>query len=228
MARVAGLDRCSWWSPCCSISDGLDDDGNAKLFQFSFGRRRGTNLAALFDEAHIVVGLVAVDEMAEALAGLRIGDRLLPLALVGVDHVLHLRFQFGGEPELVLHHDVDEVLETALQAVAPYAGALEPGPWADGEHQEAVDVSDERRLVEIGREQLGVARLHAAVAAHVEVPALLGRDDADVLALRLRAFAGAARDREFELVRRAQALVAVLDLDRESDRVADAVAAPGR
>jgi hypothetical protein len=73
-----------------------------------------------------------------------------------------------------------------------------------------------------------VARLHAAVAAHVEVPALVGGDQADVLALRLGAFAGAAGDAELDLVRRAQALVAVFQRDREADAVAHAVAAPGR
>ena len=41
--------------------------------------------------------------------------------------------------------------------------------------------------------QLGVLRLHAAVAAQVEVLALLGGDDAEVLALRLGALARAAR-----------------------------------
>jgi hypothetical protein len=65
-------------------------------------------------------------------------------------------------------------------------------------------------------EQLGVARLHAAVAAHVQVPALFGGDDADVLALRLGAFARAAGDAELDLVRRAQALVAVLERDRQA------------
>src|SRR3954467_5929700 len=70
-------------------------------------------------------------------------------------------------------------------------------------------------------------RLHAAVAADVQVPALLGGNDADVLALRLRALASAARHRHLDLVRRAQAAVAVLDRDRHRDRVLHAVAAPG-
>ena len=90
-------------------------------------------------------------------------------------------------------------------------GALQPVGGADVEHQEAVDVPDQRLLVEIGGEQLRVLRLHAAVAADVEVLALLGGDDAEVLALRLGALARAARHRRLELVRRAQALVAVLD-----------------
>src|SRR3954469_25210525 len=70
-------------------------------------------------------------------------------------------------------------------------------------------------------------RLHAAVAAHVEIPALLGGDHADVLALRLGAFARAAGDGHLDLVRRAQATVAVLDVDRHRHRVLHAVAAPG-
>ena len=72
-----------------------------------------------------------------------------------------------------------------------------------------------------------MARLHAAVAADVQVPALLGGDHADVLALRLGAFARAAGHGELELVRRAQALVAVLQLDRQAHAVLHAVAAPG-
>src|SRR5262245_55386428 len=69
--------------------------------------------------------------------------------------------------------------------------------------------------------------LHPAVAADVEIPPLLGGDDADVLALRLGAFARAARHRHLDLVRRAQAAVADLDVDRHGHRVLHAIAAPG-
>src|SRR4051812_1246276 len=69
---------------------------------------------------------------------------------------------------------------------------------------------------------------HPAVATDVEIPALLRGDDADVLALRLGAFARAAGDGHLDLVRRAQAAVAVFDVDRSGDRVLHAVAAPGR
>src|SRR5690606_41590146 len=69
--------------------------------------------------------------------------------------------------------------------------------------------------------------LHAAVAAYIEVPALLGGDHPDVLALRLGAFAGAAGDAELDLVRRAQPLVAVLQRQGHADAVLHAVAAPG-
>ncbi len=48
---------------------------------------------------------------------------------------------------------------------------------------------DQRRLVEVLGQQLGVCRAHAAVAADVEVPAPLGGDDPDVLALGLGALA---------------------------------------
>ncbi len=56
----------------------------------------------------------------------------------------------------------------------------------------------------------------------------LGGDDADVLALCFRAFAGTAGDAELDLVRRAQALVAVLQFNGQADGIVDAVAAPGR
>src|SRR5690606_1053608 len=82
-------------------------------------------------------------------------------------------------------------------------------------------------VVEVGGEQFGVPRAHAAVAGDVEVPALFGGDHADVLALRLGAFAGAAGHPELDLVRRAQALVAVLQAQRHADAVLHAVAAPG-
>ncbi len=68
----------------------------------------------------------------------------------------------------------------------------------------------------------------AAVAADVQVPADLGGDDAEVLGPGLRALAGAAGHPALELVRGAQAPVAELELDRETDRVLHAVPAPGR
>jgi len=46
-----------------------------------------------------------------------------------------------------------------------------------------------------------VAGTEAAVAAEIEVPALLGGDDAEVLAAGLGALAGAATDAALELVR---------------------------
>src|SRR5262249_14612279 len=95
-------------------------------------------------------------------------------------------------------------------------------------HQEAVDVSDAGLLVEVGGEQVGVARLGAAVAADVEVPALLRGDDSEVLGLGLGALADAAGHGRLDLVRGADALVAGLDADGEADGVLHAVAAPGR
>ena len=98
-------------------------------------------------------------------------------------------------PERVVDDHAAQVVDAALEVVEPAGGALQPIGGADVEHQEAVDVADQRLLVEVGGEQVGVLRLHAAVAADVEVPALLGGDDAEVLALRLGALARAAGDR---------------------------------
>ncbi len=70
-------------------------------------------------------------------------------------------------------------------------------------------------------------RLRAAVAADVQVVALLGGDQADVFALRFGTLADAAGDGHLDLVRCADALVAILDADREADGILHAVAAPG-
>ena len=70
--------------------------------------------------------------------------------------------------------------------------------------------------------------LEAAVAAHVEVPAELGRDDPDILAAGLGALSGAAGHPELELVRRAQPAVAQLQVDRHGDGVLHAEPAPRR
>src|SRR5690606_10618431 len=64
-------------------------------------------------------------------------------------------------------------------------------------------------------------------AAHIEVPAALGGDDAHVLALGLGTFAGATGNRHLDLVRRAQSAIAFLHLDGHGDAVLYAVAAPG-
>ena len=71
-------------------------------------------------------------------------------------------------------------------------------------------------------------RGEAAVAADVEVPAVVGRDDADVLAAGLGALARAAGDAQLDLVRGPQPPVAQLQRDGEADGVLHAVAAPGR
>src|SRR5467141_172460 len=199
------------------------------LCNFSFPLRRagGTDLAALGDEDDVAIGLVAVHEMAEALHHLRVVDRLLPLALVAVDQLLDVRLELGADAERVLAHHLAHIVDAALQVLQPHAGALQPVAGADVEHEEAVDVLNQFLFIQILCKQISVSRLHAAVAAHVQVPAFFRGDDADVLALRLGALARAARDRHLHLVRRADAAVAVLDRDRERHRVLHAVAAPG-
>src|SRR3990172_289205 len=176
------------------------------------------DLAALGDEHHVRVGRVAVHEVPETLENLRVADRFLPLALVGLDQLLHVRFELGGDAERVLANYLAHVIDPAFQVLQPHARALQPVAGADVEHEEAVDGADERLVVQICREELRVARLHSAVAANVEVPAALGGDDAHVLALCLGALARAARDRHLHLVRRADAAVARLEPDRHRHR----------
>ena len=166
--------------------------------------------------------------MAEALERHRILDGHLPFAGVVVDDARHVGFELGADAERVLADHLAHVVDAAFQVLEPGRSALQPVAGADVEHQEAVDVPDQRGCIEIARQQVRVPRLHAAIAADVEIPAVLGGDDADVLALRLGAFARAAGHRELDLVRRAQSLVAILEIDGEAHRVLHAVAAPGR
>ena len=60
-----------------------------------------------------------------------------------------------------------EIVEAALEIVAPYRGALQPIGGTDVKHQEAIHIADEGLPIQIGREQLGMSRFHAAVAADV-------------------------------------------------------------
>src|ERR1700739_1047539 len=67
---------------------------------------------------------------------------------------------------------------------------------------------------------------HTAIAAHVQVPALFGGDDADALAPRLAALPRAAGDAELDLVRRTQAAIPQFQVDGQLHRILLAVAAP--
>src|SRR5581483_12291801 len=189
---------------------------------------RRPDLAALGDEDDAGVGRVAVHEVPEALHDLRRLDGLLPFAFVAFDVPRHVGLELRADAERVLADHLAQVLDAALEVLEPDAGALQAVRGADVEHQEPVGEGDQRLVVEVPGEELRVARLHAAVAADVEVPALLRGDDADVLALRLGAFARAARHGHLQLVRGAQAAVAGLQADRHRDRVLHPVAAPGR
>src|SRR6266404_3761008 len=164
-------------------------------------RPRRPALTALIDEHDTTVGTITVDVVAEAPQRLRVADGLLPLAFIRVDHTLHVRLEFGADAEPILAHHLFEVVQPSVERVAPDGGPLKALGGANVKHQETVDVTDERCLIQVGCQELRMARLHAAVAAHVEIPALFRRDDAHILALRLCAFARATGDRELEFVR---------------------------
>ncbi|EKT80631.1 cellobiohydrolase A [Rhodococcus opacus M213] len=174
------------------------------------------------------IGLLGrVDERHEPRQLLRVLEHARPLVLVSQNVLGHGRLQIGGDAQAVLAHHGLEVVEPALEGIDPRRGALETIRGADVEHEVPVDVADQGLVVEPTGEQLGVLRRLAAVAADVQVPAVFGGDDADVLAARLGAFAGAARDTELDLVRGPQAAVSVLQVDRHTDGVLHAVSAPG-
>ena len=122
--------------------------------------------------------------------------------------------------------DFFQVLDAAFEFVQPSGRALQRFGGLGIKHQEAVDVADAGVAVHIGGEQGGVLRFGAAVAAYIEIPAFFSGDDAEIFTLRFGTFADAAGYAGFEFVRRAQAFVAVFQINGEADRVLYAVAAP--
>ena len=130
-------------------------------------------------------------------------------------------------PRRIVEDHRTEAFDAALEILEPRCRALQSVGGEDVVHQEPVDRGQQLGVAQPLREQHGVPRGEAAVAADVHVPARLGGDHADVLAARLGALPSAPRHAELELVRRPQTPVAQLELDRHAHRVLHAVAAPG-
>ena len=114
-----------------------------------------------------------------------LGDRILEVA---------------SDTKDVVTDDLPQPIEPSVEALLPRRGALQPVGGPDVEHQVAVDVAHQRLVVESGREKLCVRGTLAAISADVEVPTILGRDHADILAACLSALAGTPRHAEFDLV----------------------------
>ncbi|PMB67057.1 hypothetical protein BM221_006719 [Beauveria bassiana] len=164
-----------------------------------------------------------------------IRDRLGPLVKVAADELLHLRLEAGGETELVAHDHVLQVGEAAGEGLEPARGALQLVGRADVEHEEAVDEGDDVGGRHVLGKKGGVFGVGAAVAADEDVEALFrGNEPKAVLllyalfTLRFCTLAHAAAHATFNLVRRAYALVPLLQPHRQPDGIPDAVAAPGR
>jgi hypothetical protein len=115
----------------------------------------------------------------------------------------HRCLKFGGDAQGVVHDDVSQMVQAALEFLDPGRGALEPVGGADVEHQEPVDVADQGVGVHIGGQQLGVPGPEPTIAPDVEIPAFLGGDDSEVFAAGLGALPRAARHPGLDLVRRA-------------------------
>ena len=132
----------------------------------------------------------------------------------------------GWRAQLVVDDDLSKELDAALQVLQPLGG---PCQWVGRKgvvHHHAVDVLDGLFVGDVRHEERGVLRRGAVVAADVEIPAVGGGDQADVLALGLGTLAHAARDAHLPLVRSAEALVALLDAVGHADRVLHTEATP--
>ncbi len=120
-----------------------------------------------------------------------------------------------------------QVVEAALQVLQPARRALQPVGGAHVEHQEAVDVADQRVAIEVAGQQVRMARLHAAIAAHVKVPALSPWRSCPRPCSAPRRIRGCSRTPRTSACAANAVLVAVLELDGETDGILHAVAAPG-
>ena len=151
----------------------------------------------------------------------------MPFALVALDHPRHLLLQLFADAKAVFEDNRAQIVDASLKIIHPGTGTLQTVGGTNIEHQQPVDTADKGGFIQIAGEQVGMARLHTAVAANVQIPALLRSDDANILALGLRAFAGTAGDRHFNFVRRAQPLIAMFEGYRQAGGILDAIAAPG-
>src|SRR5206468_1733542 len=111
----------------------------------------------------------------------RIVDDFGPFALVGINQELQLPLQLVGDPQPVVNNDVAEIGDSPLHVRQPDARPCQPVGGGDVVHQEAVDVLDGRVFVQVGGEQIGVARLGPSVAADVKIVSLLSGDQPEVL-----------------------------------------------
>ena len=105
--------------------------------------RRRPDLAALAHEQTTLSSVASLfTKWRKRLQRLRIVDRLLPFALVGVDDARHVGFELGADAERVFAHHLLQVVEAAFEVVEPRRRALQAVGGADVEHEEAVDVAD--------------------------------------------------------------------------------------
>ena len=102
--------------------------------------------------------------------------------------MLHHFFQFSCNAQLVVNHDVTNVFNAAFKFFTPDRRACQSFRRHDVVDEEAIDVANRSLFVDIGGEQFCMAWFRAAVPAHVKVVSVLGCNQPDVFALRLRAF----------------------------------------
>jgi len=115
-----------------------------------------------------------------------------------------------------VYNHLAQIVDAPFKIIHPGAGALQAIGGTDIEHQEAIHEFNQRGVIQIAGEQIRMTRLHTAVSADIQVPALIGGDHTNVFPLRFGTLAGTAGDRHFDFVRGAQSLVAVLQRDGQT------------
>src|SRR5690606_5131691 len=85
----------------------------------AFLRRGGAGLPALANMHDVLVGGSIVDQRTEAAQRLLVLQGPGPFAFIAIHQRLHLRFQFGGQAQAVLDHDLLQVVKSAFEAFTP-------------------------------------------------------------------------------------------------------------
>ena len=140
--------------------------------------------------------------------------------------MLHHSFKLACDSQLVLNDDISNVINSTFQFFAPDRS---PSQFLGGQNvvdKEAIDVTDRCFFIDICGQKFCVTRLSSSVTADIQVVAILCGDQSDIFALCFGAFSCAARHSHFDFVRRTNALVSILNTDREPYGILNTVPTP--
>ena len=84
--------------------------------------------------------------------------------------MINFCFPLSSHPQTVVDHYITEIINAAIHFIEPGSSSCEGISGTDIEHQETVDVANQGFVIQVGGEQLGMARTHATVTGDIEVP----------------------------------------------------------
>lgn len=124
---------------------------HANLFQRDHfrGPIPGSLLSAFDDHFDHGFRFLSIHKLTESFAFFRILNDDFPFTFVSVYHRLHHLFEFGADAKLILDNGLPQMVDPPLQVVQPDGCPRKTFGRSDVVHQEAVDISKSRFLIEI-------------------------------------------------------------------------------